>query len=157
MIIAHLPIGYLAARSATTLGAPHLVFLGILAGSVAPDLDMLWFLLVDHGSTHHHDYLTHRPVLWAALGAAGLLIRTPLLWAIAAGALIHLALDSIAGQIAWAWPISDASLTLVHVPATQSHWVLSFLLHWTFGIELLVTIFAGILALRANLPRGRDQ
>ena len=30
----------------------------------------------------------------------------------------------------------------VDVPATHSNWVVSFLLHWTFGVELAVTAIA---------------
>ncbi|MGB1207872.1 MAG: metal-dependent hydrolase [Paracoccaceae bacterium] len=110
--------------------------LGILIGSIIPDLDMLWFLFVDHGMVHHHTYWTHRPALWL-LGLCGAWMATaPLIRGICCGALFHLVLDSIAGQINWGWPIWDFNVTLVTVPASQPHWIASFLLHWTFAVEL---------------------
>jgi inner membrane protein len=49
-----------------------------------------------------------------------------------------MALDSIAGQIAWGWPATHHAAPLVAVPATQDWWVMSFLLHWTFTVELVI-------------------
>ena len=53
MIVGHLAAGYLAARGLAAIGAGAL-FGGMLIGSVLPDIDMLWFALVDQGRVHHH-------------------------------------------------------------------------------------------------------
>lgn len=145
MIIGHLPAGFLAARAIGLTGA---MFAGFVIGSVVPDLDMLWFYLVDHGGHHHHGYLTHRPFLWVAVLLGGLVLRRWAVFAFGLGALLHMLLDSIAGRINWGWPFFDAPMTLVIVPATQSHWLLSFIFHWTFAVELIVLALAVALFLR---------
>ena len=139
MLIAHLPAGYLIARAAKL---PKMVFWGPLIGSVLPDIDMLWFLFVDQGQVHHHEYLTHRPIIWSSLVLIGLLTSSRIMSGVGAGGLLHMLLDSIAGQIAWGWPFSTDTVTLVVVPASQSHWILSFMVHWTFAVELILCVIA---------------
>ncbi|MFS4439118.1 metal-dependent hydrolase [Paracoccaceae bacterium GXU_MW_L88] len=141
MLIAHLPVGYITATAAARLGARSL-FYGLLAGSVLPDIDMLWFHFVDQGAVHHHEYLTHRPVLWLLVGMIGLLFKRHLLIGLGIGGLLHMVLDSIAGAIAWRWPLSEATTTLVTIPATHDNWVMSFLFHWTFLSEIALLLIA---------------
>ena len=140
MIIGHLPSGYLLGRSLGLGGAP---LAATVVGGVFPDFDMIWFYLVDDRAFHHHYYWVHLPLFWgimgpALLGATWLLARRalPLVMAFLAGIALHLVLDTFAGGIAWALPFSDHLYSLVTVPATQSHWVLSFILHWSFLPEL---------------------
>lgn len=149
MIIGHLPAAYLAFKSFAPRKLARSVFIAGLIGGVAPDLDMLWFHFVDGKQHHHHDYLTHRPILWIGLLLLFLLLRTThrhqtsaMGVAFALGALLHLSLDSIAGKIAWAWPISDHAVPLVVVQPTHSHWLLSFMTHWTFQLEVVLTLLA---------------
>jgi inner membrane protein len=152
MILAHLPAGYILARGMRQHWGP--TFAAIMVGSVFPDLDMVWFHLVDHGAIHHHRYWVHAPGFWALLGAVVLplmaLTKRPLLPAIGflASVLIHLILDSVGGGIMWLWPFSTDLFALIEVPATQSHWVLSFLLHWSFVAELALITTAATLFLR---------
>ena len=147
MFIGHLPGAYLVFR-ATVPDIDKLAFIAAMIGAVAPDLDMLWFYLVDSRAHHHHAYLTHRPVLWLGIVLAGLLLRLRLpragvvLAFFGAGGMVHMMLDSIVGEIAWAWPASEATHPLVTVQATQSHWILSFLTHWTFAVEIAITLLA---------------
>ncbi len=143
MFIAHLPAAYLLSHCHPTLSRLRPAF---LVGALLPDADMLVFYLWDHGSVHHHDYLTHRPIVWAALLGIGL-IRRSSWWGrqaavISIGALTHLMLDSIAGNIAWGWPVTAAARPLIAVPATQDWWVMSFVLHWTFAVEILICLLA---------------
>lgn len=144
MFIGHLPGGYLAARALWRKGQKHLI-IATLIGSVLPDIDMLWFYFVDHGSTHHHTYITHRPAVWAAIALIGLALRKPVITAVGLGGLVHMALDSIVGAIAWGWPFTNASAPLVVVPATHENWILSFLTHPTFLVE--IALFASALTL----------
>lgn len=155
MIIGHLPAGYLAAHGAKVLGASHAMFVGILLGSVAPDLDMLWFHFVDHESTHHHHYITHRPIIWASVLLLGLMLKQASILGVGIGGLLHVALDSIAGQIAWLWPFSSHLTTLVEVQPTHSHWILSFLAHWTFKVEIGIAILAALLFWRTNFRKDK--
>jgi hypothetical protein len=152
MLIAHLPSGYLLGRAVRAKG---MAMSAALVGSVFPDLDMLWFHLIDHGALHHHKYWVHAPGFWLILSAVALplifwrwrALTKPALIFLAA-ILLHLVLDSLGGGIMWAWPFSTQLFQLITVPATQSHWVLSFLLHWTFLAELAIISTAAVLYLR---------
>ncbi|MEP4037184.1 metal-dependent hydrolase [Pseudophaeobacter sp.] len=142
MLTAHLPSGYVLAR---LLPERRWLLPAALIGAVLPDLDMLWFHFVDQGSVHHHRYWVHMPGFWAAIAA--LTLPVVAIWArvllpaaavFFAALLLHIILDSISGGILWRAPFDDKLYALVEVPASQSHWVLSFLLHWTFLLELCI-------------------
>ena len=146
MFVAHLPSGYLLGRGAGVRGA---AMAAALLGSVAPDFDMLWFDLVDHGRVHHHDYPTHIPGCWliVAVIVLGLLrVLAPAKLFIAAmffaGIFLHLVLDTLVGGIMWLWPFNDRLITLAVVPARYDHWVISFILHWSFLAEIAITLLA---------------
>jgi len=152
MLIGHLPAGYLASALALDrLGVPErrLLMATALAASVAPDLDLLYFYATG-GRQHHHALAPHWPSFWLTLTAVGLAAAAArrsrvlaLASAFAGGAaLLHLALDSVAGAVRWLAPFSDRALTLVEVPARHPSWVLSFVTHWTFGVELALTAVA---------------
>ena len=151
MLIAHLPSGYLLGRG---LGARGPAMAAALAGAVAPDLDMLWFAFVD-GSIHHHRFWPHIPAVWAVIAIIALPLiaahrrdRLAAAAAFFAAVLMHLILDTPTGGIMWLWPFSDHLFTLATVPATRSHWVLSFMLHWTFLAEIAICAAALALFLR---------
>lgn len=143
MLTAHLPSGYVLARA---LRANTRVIMGAaLLGAVAPDFDMLWFHFVDHKAFHHHHYWVHIPAFWAGVS----LVLLPLIAIFKRAALapalvflaaifLHLILDSLVGEIAWLWPVSRELYALFEVPATRSHWVWSFIFHWSFGAELAI-------------------
>jgi hypothetical protein len=143
MLTAHLPSGYVLARGARR-NIPWLLPAALI-GAVLPDLDMIWFHLVDQRSIHHHRYWVHIPFFWMVVAAIVLpgLTLVDRRW-LATGMVfftaifLHLLLDSIGGGIMWAAPFSDHLYALVTVPATQAHWVLSFVLHWTFLLEIAV-------------------
>lgn len=155
-MIAHVPAGYLLVRrigprlATGRTGAPRLMVLGLL-GSIFPDIDLFYFYLADGRQTLHHDYWTHIPAFWlcAALAAAALMMlaRVTLPWreslVFLAGVLLHLQLDSIAGGVAWAWPVSQHRFVLVEVPARFDWWVWNFVLHWSFLAEIAICVWAG--------------
>ena len=64
-----------------------------------------------------------------------------------ASVLIHLLLHTVCG-ILWLWPFFTDLYSLIKVPATGAHWVLSFLLHWSFVAELALIAAAALLCLR---------
>lgn len=156
MILAHLPSGYLFGRAAG--GRDRAVLIAALIGSVAPDFDMFWFHLVDQGQTHHHRFWPHIPMIWAGIAALvlPLIALTARRWLAPAAAflgavMLHLVLDTLNGGILWLWPFSDRLITLVTVPATHSHWVLSFLTHWSVLAEIAIILAAAALLLRDRL------
>jgi inner membrane protein len=150
VILAHLPAGYILARATTNPRGPLLW--AALAGAVFPDFDMFWFHFVDNASIHHHRYWVHVPGFWVIIGILALFALRGRLraWAamFLASVMIHLGLDSIGGGIMWLWPWSDHLFSALIVPATQSHWVLSFILHWSFLLELAIIAIAATLWFR---------
>ena len=66
---------------------------------------------------------------------------------------LHLVLDSIAGGILWLYPFDDRLWQVVEVPAAYGHWIISFMLHWTFVLEVAVWVAAIWLALRGRAGR----
>lgn len=153
MFIAHLPAGYLVSRSLRDPVAQA----ALLVGSVAPDLDILRFYILDNQGIHHHEYLTHRPLLWMGIAVLSVFLwrfsLARILGWFSAGALLHMLLDSFLGEINWGWPWGAFGGPLIVVPATQSHWILSFVLHWTFVLEIAICAAA----LWVYLGRRRDR
>ncbi len=147
MIIGHLPSGYILGR-VLRVGTPALMFACVL-GAIFPDFDLLFFYLVDDRAFHHHKYWVHAPGFWLIICA----VVIPVLWfaarswlslfgAFVLGNFLHVLLDSIAGGIMWAWPYSNDLISLVTVQPTHSHFILSFIAHWTFWLEITLWIFA---------------
>lgn len=156
MILAHLPSGYLLARSAGYRRG--LMLKMAFLGAILPDFDMIYFHAID-SSVHHHRFWPHIPAVWLVISAAVLALakwRRPAwvapLAILLAGVWLHLLLDSWAGDIMWLWPLSDRFFHVAEVPATQSHWILSFLLHWTFLAEVVILAAAVILYFRRESP-----
>lgn len=151
MILAHLPSGYLLGRAVARNRA---TMVAALIGSVAPDFDMVWFYLMDN-SIHHHRFWPHIPAIWLmiaviALPLTALVARrwlVPLVVFLSA-IFMHLLLDTVNGGIMWAWPFSDHLYTLIAVPATRSHWILSFLTHWSSVAEFAIIVAAGFFLLK---------
>ncbi|MEM9318176.1 MAG: metal-dependent hydrolase [Pseudomonadota bacterium] len=149
MITAHLPAGYVLSRGFVWSGA---ALVAALLGSIWPDLDLIWFYLIDDRAFHHHRYWVHAPAFALAISAGiWLFCRAtapkwaPVIIAFGAGWCLHIALDGIAGGVMWHWPISDAFYVLVDVPARFDRWMLSFLVHWTMLLEASIWVVAAFL------------
>jgi inner membrane protein len=156
MLITHLPACFVLGTLARDVRpGTRAVMPAALLGSIAPDLDMFYFYLVDGQQTHHHSFITHWPLFWVALGCVVLpLVKwlRPRFASAAAvfffAAMIHMVLDSIAAPMLWLMPFSDVSVELVTILARYSHWVLSFVLHWTFALEITICAWAAFLAVK---------
>ena len=159
MFIAHLPAGYLATTGlrARLTGAPWRLLLPVgLVCSVLPDVDLLWFYLVDNRQTEHHAFIAHWPLFWVALAALLFILpwgrrRTAAQAMIGVGLtslLLHMVLDSFAASIFWLAPFSDVHLNAVEVPARLDWGVWNFVFHWTFAIEIAICLAAIIVAAR---------
>jgi inner membrane protein len=171
MFIAHAPASYLWTKWLTNRRAAafqllprrtHL-FLGIASGLV-PDLDLIYFYLIDHQQHLHHSYWTHIPIFWLAAFALAIAIA----WARQSGALaagatlaltnvfLHLTLDTVAGKIRWLSPFSSSDFVLFQVPSLYGWWPLNFLLHWTFILEIAL-VAASIELWRRNERFQHDE
>lgn len=154
MFIAHLPSAYLVFKAVVPRLSPPAFAAGMVA-SILPDIDMLWFYTYGNRAVVHHEYITHRPIIWLGFVLLGLVVLRRRAWgtatiAFGAGGLIHVALDTIAGRINWLWPFGEAGGPLVVVHANHSHWVLSFANHWTFKVELAICALAAIVLWRSR-------
>lgn len=149
MFVAHLPAGYLLTRRIARRPSAWQWAVG-LGASVLPDLDLVRFYLFDHRRVPHHAYGTHEPLWWAlvaipSFGAAWLQRSREgaLMVAVFFGNVFgHLALDTVVGRIRWLAPFSERSFAFVTVPAVHGWWVWSFVLHWTFLVEVVITACA---------------
>lgn len=167
MIIGHLPAGYvyskLLANKLSKTGVKHrdIILAGTLGG-IAPDFDMLYFYLIDNRQHHHHTYWSHYPIVWLSL----LLLFMTLFYlakkksiatlsiVFALGGILHLILDSIVGDVWWLAPFVDKPYALFTVPALYQPWWLNFILHWSFLLEMLVSLWA-ILLWKRKVPSAK--
>lgn len=155
MFIAHVPAGYvfsttIAERLRQMPVSGFAIICAGCIGAIAPDIDMLWFYLVDERQTHHHKYFTHWPLVWLSLMLASAFwhraVRTSkagfLTLVFSAGTLLHLILDSFVGDVWWFAPFVDRPFAVFTVPAAFKPWWLSFILHWSFAVELSICLWA---------------
>ncbi len=158
MFVGHLPAGYLCTRAlwsfhrrdgrAAPPWKPYL--LAGLIGSVIPDIDVLYFYLIDHRQHLHHSYWTHLPCYWVGIGLFLLLFSLisklrwllPSLEATAANIFLHLCLDTTVGKVRWLYPISKRDFFFVEIPAVHDWWVWNFVIHWSFVPELILVAAA---------------
>jgi len=154
MITAHLPSGYVLGR---LLPKRPYILTAAIVGGVLPDLDLIWFYLIDDRAFHHHRYWVHIPLFWALVAGVALPVMA---WArrdllapamvFFAALLMHICLDTIAGDVLWHWPWSDHMTHLITVPAAHDNWVLNFILHPVFALELLIWATALLLFKRSR-------
>jgi hypothetical protein len=121
-----------------------------MTGAIAPDLDMLYFHLVDRRQHHHHSDATHFPIVWL------MLLLASFAWArvaarkdagyfagnVSLNGFVHMLLDTTVGDICWFAPFLDRPFALFSVPAVHATWWLNFVGHWSFGLELAVILWA---------------
>lgn len=153
MLIAHAPAGLLIAAllmplKPATVSWQRWYVTGAVFG-VLPDLDMLWFYLVDHRQFHHHVYLPHWPIVWLSLGVVSTVwwqqtrskasVYALLLAAIG---VVHVLMDGVVGDIGWFKPWGDTLYSLFEVTNRYSPWQLNFIIHWSFALELLIVALA---------------
>ena len=151
MFIAHLPAGYVLSSFLQRKSARF----ALLAGSIAPDIDLIYFYTFGQRAVVHHAYATHMPWFWIICCLCGIILARlckknmdTLFLAFFGGTMLHLFLDSFTGGIHWLAPLSDTELIFFTVPSVHSHWTLNFILHWTFWLEIIIILIAGILFLR---------
>lgn len=157
MFLAHLPSGYIAVKLLLKriqnkgMSVPWLFFWGLF-GSIAPDLDMFYFYLIDGRQHHHHTYWSHYPIVWFTLLLVALLyhrfaapkeqVKSLYACVFLFMGCIHLLLDSIVGDVWWLMPFIDRPFALAIVPARFEPWWLNFILHGSFLLEIGIIAWA---------------
>ncbi len=166
MLVAHLPAGYLLTRHILDRARPdidlarRLLAVGVVA-AVLPDLDLLYFYLVDNRQTLHRRYWPHLPLFWLGPAVACVLVcawtrsnlHVLVFLVFFANILLHLLLDTVSGPVFWLFPFDRTGLVLVEVPARHGSWIWNLILHWSFGLELMVCLWA--LSVHARSRRQR--
>lgn len=165
MLIAHLPAGYILGKLLTHINPSqrpqHWLLFFVCTGAVLPDIDFLYFHLIDNRQHHHHSYWTHYPITWISLALlSSLLIKLKLRWSgiwyvvyLSSGGILHVILDSFAGSIRWLIPFSSEGFSLFTVNPGFTPWWLNFILHWVFLIELIILLIAAVLYRKTNTRR----
>jgi len=153
MLIAHIPSGYIISKIYKQ--EKKSVVVSSLIFSVWPDLDLIYFYLFDSSVSHRH-FFPHLPIVMVV----AFIITLPLYWMklfekmriyyvlFFVNWLVHLILDTVTERIFWLYPVSNHGFQLIEVPAVFNHWIISFVLHWSFAIELTIVAFALILFLK---------
>ncbi len=163
MIFGHLPAGYLCSnfllkfREIPKEKRDTLMLLGLI-GSIAPDLDMFYFYLVDHRQHWHHTYFTHWPSFWLSVISLGIIagwgLRNRFLAnggvIVGVNGLLHLVLDTHIGRIRWLEPFSDRWVYFWNVPPLYHPKVLNFVFHWTFVFEVGLVVSAAYLFMKSR-------
>lgn len=154
MLIAHIPAGYITTRYYNRIAGENISFsrYGLLF-SIWPDFDLLYFYLVDKKATFHHLYFTHIPlsvvIAFVFIVPIYLLDKSKKLFKIYLLFLIswflHLILDTLTGGIAWLYPLKSSVIKLIEIPSQHSNWIVNFVFHWSFLIEISITAWAVIL------------
>jgi len=154
MLIAHIPSGYIVAKAFKQEKKP--IVISSLIFSMWPDLGLVYFYLFDSSIIHRH-FFPHLPIIMAS----AFLVTLPLYYMkffekmkiyyvlFFVNWLVHMILDSFTERIFWLYPLSNHGFQLIEIPAVFSHWIISFVLHWSFVVELAIVSFALILFLRA--------
>lgn len=133
-----------------------------MLGAIAPDFDLAYLHLIDHGQVHHHRYFTHWPITWLSLTVISAyafvmskrkgLALPALLFGL--GGFSHMLLDSLVGDIWWFAPFLDRPFSIARVAALYQPWWLNFVLHWSFAVELLICAWALMLYRTRRLRPG---
>lgn len=161
MFVAHLPAAYVAMHYGDQFAVkrgwgamPPVAYLAGFIGSVFPDIDLVYFYTFGGRAYPHHAYVTHWPFFWLALAVVLIpwsFTRPDPFWrwvlpVFIGNAFMHLVLDSFVGHIYWGAPFVATHWALFSVPARHGHFVANFLLHWSFGAELMIVAWAYRLA-----------
>ncbi len=162
MFIAHLPAGYILAKHLKKKNnfRNKSILQVTLFGSIFPDLDLVYFYLIDNRQTLHHDYWIHTPFYWFVIYLMSISLAkllklkkySPFITAFHLGIFLHLILDTYVGKINWFFPFSKQSFAIFEVPERYDSWILNFVLHWSFILELAILVYALIIFFNLKNP-----
>ena len=152
MLIAHVPAGYIVSKIMHKGNNVSFIFCSLVF-SLWPDFDLIYYYFFENTKAFHHTYLPHLPITILI----SFLVTLPFTylkcfknikiyyWLFFVNWILHLLLDSFTGGILWAYPFSDKMFVLIKIPPIYQSWYISFILHWSFLIELSIITWAMIL------------
>ena len=173
MFIGHIPAGYISTNAVFRILPQRCIekiclryaLLWGTIGSIFPDFDIFYLLLIGKRPHLHHKYWTHIPFYWVCIF---LLIFSIViayekralaiyLWIFSLNIFIHLFLDTIVGNIRWLYPFSSDGVVFFHVPALYNWGVWKFVFHWTFLFEIVIVAIATLILRIKGWPKIRIQ
>lgn len=167
MFIAHAPAGFIYGHLLAKLPVAKqlnkkALYACCILGSLAPDLDLLYFYFSDHRQYNHHTYWSHLPIAWLLMVIFACFVQRLdrykcLAWyfiLFTSSAFFHLLLDTVVGDIWWLVPIYNKPFSLITVPAVYSPWWLNFIFHWTFAFEVFIVAGALVLVFQKRSPNS---
>ena len=161
MFIGHLPAGYILTKKLQkNMKTTKYLLVGLIA-SILPDIDILYFYLIDNRQNLHHSYWSHIPFYWLIIGV----IAFSIIWLLKkrncyiaatiffANIFLHLFLDTIVAKIEWLFPFTDRAYYIFDVPAVYGFWVYNFVFHWTFLFEIGIIVWASYILIKERSLR----
>jgi len=154
MLIAHIPAGYIISKPFNK-DKKLSITLSSMIFSILPDLGLIYFYFFD-STISHRTFFPHLPIVMLI----AFMITFPFYhlkffekfriyyWLFFANWFIHLVLDTITERIFWMYPFSEHGFMLIEIPAVYDHWITSFVLHWSFALEIAIVVVAIVLLLR---------
>lgn len=154
MIFGHLPAGYITSKLLLrkcyndSINPGAFMFWGLF-GAIAPDIDLLYYLLIDSFKprNHHHTYVTHLPIFWLTLlliSVFWLLLQRnrgknqATFFIFVLNGFIHIVLDTLTGHLFWIAPSVDNAIFWIADTSAETN----YFTHWTFALELLLILWA---------------
>lgn len=170
MLIAHGPAGYLLTHVLSrtlyrdivdpvrTNRLYQAMMIAGVIGGICPDFDFIYHIFIDSDRTPHHQYITHLPLFWSGVWVLCLLIGqwrrdrrfTAVATIFCASAMLHLVFDTLTGTVYWFKPLCLAGVNVFKVADVHIWWVQNYVNHWTFLIEIAITVTAMIVFLRVK-------
>ncbi len=170
MLIGHLPAGYFVTKSIlkklkipinNTMG--KWLFLAGLVASIAPDFDIVYWMLFDeYGTGSHRNYYTNYPILYLALLVILVIIyfivKKPWLKygiiVVFANFFTHLILDTTFVGIKWLWPFYDKMIGIYNVNFTGGLMIENYFHHWIWYLEIALWLLA-IISVIISYKKGQ--
>lgn len=152
MLIAHAPTGYIVSKTLNKKSKTNFVVFSLIF-SLWPDLDLFYYYFFDKAVAFHHTYFTHLPIVMfisffitlPLTYISSLRNIKPYYYLFFINWALHLVLDTFTGGILWLYPFSQYMFLFIKIPPISQNWIISFIFHWSFILELIIVIWSVIL------------
>ena len=156
-----MPAGYIVSKIQDKKAKPSYVVCSIIF-SIWSDLDLFYYYFFDKTGAFHHTYFTHLPII----ALSGFFIMFPLIhlqrlkrfssyyWIFYINWGLHMICDTLTGGILWLYPFSNRLFTIISIPPISRSWIVSFVFHWSFIIELMIVVWAAVIFIK-NLKQKK--
>lgn len=167
MLTAHLPAGYITTKILQKSShIQTLLWCGLL-GSIFPDFDFAYLILMQDFGSSHREYWTHMPFFWLCITmtfGAFILFLKPHKNILIGGIFfltniwVHLILDTTMAPIYWFKPFSSEAIQWFTLTIEQKYnsWTLNYMLSSFFMAELSIWAIALYIWIKENYTLFRS-